>query len=54
MSATYQPSLDFEAAEFAAEDGDALVIDVDGFEGPLHLLLALLQLLLLPKSRTAL
>ncbi len=41
MSATYQPSLDFEAAEFAAEDGDALVIDVDGFEGPLHLLLAL-------------
>ena len=41
MSADYQPSLDFEAAEFAAEDGDALVIDVDGFEGPLHLLLAL-------------
>lgn len=41
MSGAYQPSLDFEAAEFAAEDGDALVIDVDGFEGPLHLLLAL-------------
>ncbi len=41
MSTAYQPSLDFDAAAHAAEDGDALVIDVDGFEGPLHLLLAL-------------
>ena len=41
MSQTWQPSLDFEAAANAAEDGEALVIDVDGFEGPLHLLLAL-------------
>jgi segregation and condensation protein A len=32
---------DFDAAEGAAEDGDALVIDLDGFEGPLHVLLAL-------------
>ena len=41
MSQSWQPSLDFEAAANAAEDGEALVIDVDGFEGPLHLLLAL-------------
>jgi segregation and condensation protein A len=33
--------LDFEAAAGAAEDGEALVIDLDGFEGPLHVLLAL-------------
>jgi hypothetical protein len=25
----------------AAEDGEALVIDIDGYEGPLHVLLAL-------------
>jgi segregation and condensation protein A len=41
MSAGFQPNLDFEAANTAAEDGDALVIDVDGYEGPLHVLLAL-------------
>ena len=33
--------LDFTAAGNAAEDGNALVVDIDGFEGPLHLLLAL-------------
>ena len=33
--------LDFDAAREAAEDGEALVIDLDGFEGPLHVLLAL-------------
>ena len=33
--------LDFDAAANAAEDGEALVIDLDGFEGPLHVLLAL-------------
>jgi segregation and condensation protein A len=37
----FQPTLDFEAANTAAEDGDALVIDIDGYEGPLHVLLAL-------------
>ena len=36
-----QPELDFEAAAGAAEAGEALVVDLDGFEGPLHLLLAL-------------
>jgi segregation and condensation protein A len=33
--------LDFEAAAEAAEDGEALIIDVEGYEGPLHVLLAL-------------
>ena len=37
----FQPGLDFEAAAEAAESGDALVIDVEGYEGPLHVLLAL-------------
>jgi segregation and condensation protein A len=41
MSVDFQPSLDFEAANVAAETGDALIIDIDGYEGPLHVLLAL-------------
>ena len=41
MSNTDQAELDFEAAAGAAEAGEALVVDLDGFEGPLHLLLAL-------------
>ncbi len=41
MSEPFQPNLDFEAAQGAAEDGDALILDLDGFEGPLHVLLAL-------------
>ena len=41
MSDTFQPNLDFEAANTAAEDGEALIIDIDGYEGPLHVLLAL-------------
>lgn len=41
MSRTYQPSLDFAAAATAAEDGEALIVDVEGYEGPLHVLLAL-------------
>jgi len=41
MSGGFQPSLDFDAAANAAEDGEALIIDVDGYEGPLHVLLAL-------------
>ena len=36
----YQPQFDFEIAE-AIDEGEALVVDVDGFEGPLHLLLSL-------------
>ncbi|HEX8234151.1 MAG TPA: ScpA family protein [Caulobacteraceae bacterium] len=34
-------NFDLESAELAAEDGEALIVDLDGFEGPLHLLLAL-------------
>ena len=41
LSDTFQPHLDFEAAATAAEDGEALIIDLDGYEGPLHVLLAL-------------
>ena len=41
MSATYQPGFDFAAADLAAEDGVALIVDLEGYEGPLHVLLAL-------------
>lgn len=34
-------TLEFEAAEEAAAAGEALVVDLDGYEGPLHVLLAL-------------
>ncbi len=40
-ASAFQPNLDFAAAASAAEDGEALIIDVDGYEGPLHVLLAL-------------
>lgn len=40
MSA-YQPALDFEAAAAAGERGEALILDLEGFEGPLHVLLEL-------------
>jgi len=38
---SFQPSFDFAAAAAAAEDGEALIVDLDGYEGPLHVLLAL-------------
>ena len=41
MREPFQPILAFEAANRAAEDGEALIIDLDGYEGPLHALLAL-------------
>jgi segregation and condensation protein A len=41
VNAPFQPNLDFTAAAGAAEDGEALIVDVDGYEGPLHVLLAL-------------
>ena len=41
MSQPFQPNLDFTAAASAAEDGEALIVDLDGYEGPLHVLLAL-------------
>jgi segregation and condensation protein A len=41
MSGPFQPGLSFEAASRAVEDGAALIVDIDGFEGPLDVLLAL-------------
>ncbi|MDX9997332.1 MAG: ScpA family protein [Phenylobacterium sp.] len=41
MNGAFQPNLSFEAASRAAEDGAALIVDIDGFEGPLDVLLAL-------------
>ena len=41
MSGGFQSSLDFTAVANAAEDGEALIVDIDGFEGPLHVLLML-------------
>jgi segregation and condensation protein A len=41
VAQAFQPDLDFAAAASAAEEGEALIVDVDGYEGPLHVLLAL-------------
>jgi segregation and condensation protein A len=41
LSNTFQPNLDFVAAASAADDGEALIVDIEGYEGPLHVLLAL-------------
>jgi segregation and condensation protein A len=41
MTNAFQPMFDFAAAQLAAADGEALIVDVDGYEGPLHVLLAL-------------
>lgn len=40
MTDTFQPNLDFSAAE-QVEEREAFVVDLDGYEGPLHVLLAL-------------
>lgn len=40
MTEAFQPNLDFTAVE-AAEDREAFVVDLEGYEGPLHVLLAL-------------
>ncbi len=41
MSDSFQPDLDFEASREAVAAGDALIVDLDAYEGPLDLLLAL-------------
>jgi segregation and condensation protein A len=41
MTDDFQPDLDFEAAQVAAEADEALIVDLEGFEGPLDVLLAL-------------
>lgn len=40
MSEAFQPNLDFNAVA-EVEDREAFVVDLDGYEGPLHVLLAL-------------
>ena len=40
MTEAFQPNLDFSAVE-RADDRDAFVVDLEGYEGPLHVLLAL-------------
>ncbi|HHL42035.1 MAG TPA: segregation/condensation protein A [Hellea balneolensis] len=44
MSDDFQGDLAFEAADDAADEGVALILDIDGFEGPLHLLLELARM----------
>jgi len=44
MSDDFEDELAFEAAEDAAQDGDGLILDIDGYEGPLHLLLELARM----------
>ena len=39
MTESFQPNLDFNAEE--VEEREAFVVDLDGYEGPLHVLLAL-------------
>jgi segregation and condensation protein A len=41
VSFAEQSSFDFAAAQDAAEAGSGLIVDLDGYEGPLHVLLAL-------------
>ncbi|MEP3892046.1 MAG: ScpA family protein [Hellea sp.] len=41
MSDSFQEDLNFQAADNAADEGEGLVLDIDGYEGPLHLLLEL-------------
>ena len=41
MSESFQPDLDFEGARAAVETGEALIVDLDAYEGPLDVLLAL-------------
>ena len=44
MSDDFQEDLKFEAVDDAAEEGQALILDIDGYEGPLHLLLELARM----------
>ena len=41
MTVHFQPRLDFEAVARASADGEALVLELDGWEGPLDVLLEL-------------
>jgi segregation and condensation protein A len=41
MREPFQPSLDLAAGAMQADAGDTLIVDIDGYEGPLYVLLAL-------------
>ena len=41
MSDEFQEDMKFSAADDAADEGEGLRLDIDGYEGPLHLLLEL-------------
>lgn len=41
MNDDFQEDMKFTAADDAADDGEGLILDIDGYEGPLHLLLEL-------------
>ncbi len=41
VSETFQPDLDFDATREAVQAGEALIVDLDAYEGPLDVLLAL-------------
>ncbi len=41
MNEEFQEDMKFDAASEAADDGEGLVLDLDGYGGPLHLLLEL-------------
>ncbi len=41
MIEDFQEDLKFQAADDAADEGQGLLLDIDGYEGPLHLLLEL-------------
>ena len=41
MDDSFQEDIKFDAAGDAAETGDGLLLDIEGYEGPLHLLLEL-------------
>jgi segregation and condensation protein A len=41
MTEAFQPDLDFEATRAAVETGEAFIVDVEAYEGPLDVLLAL-------------
>ena len=41
MNEEFQEDMKFDAAAEAADDGEGLILDMDGYGGPLHLLLEL-------------
>ncbi len=41
VSEPFQPNLDFAAQAMSVPDGEGLVVDLEGYEGPLHVLLML-------------